>query len=556
MDKLIPRYYQSEAFDAVCFGWESHRKVLISAACGSGKTLIATMIILGFPDTRILYLADSDILCAQPLRTFSKYGVIAALEKASERASLNARVVVASAQTLSKQNRLDRFPKDHFGIVLVDEAHRGVAMDRSVINHFESANVAGFSATPMRSDKANLLEYYDKEVFSLPLCNVGNGSSHGNMIDLGFAPPVHRIRLPIEIDLLNVKTTIGADGKDYDLTQLDTTIAPVYDKIADAMVKHASNLHNLVFLPLIKSSEAFASICRAKGLRAVHVDGTTPNRNEIYYRFERGEYQVLTNAGVASTGVDLRRADGFWNLCPTRSMVQYIQRFGRTMRTLEGVIDDLPDEDQAEERKARIAASSKAKSTVFDMLWMHDDMSVIRPEYMFAPNLEQGQYLAKRMMGKRSDQDLAEISKKTLEDREEKLRKALLKGEEKAKKAFVSLQAAAALLNNQTLLEYEPIHSWEFEKPSDHLRQELARFGVDADSVPHRGAAETIIKEFYRRSRNGLATVKQIRFINQLEGNKEKKTRRPDLLTWKQAGFVIDGLLRDSRKRHEKSVAG
>ena len=49
--------------------------------------------------------------------------VYAQIEKAEETASPQAPVVIGSVQTLMREKRLRRWPPDHFGLVVVDEAY-------------------------------------------------------------------------------------------------------------------------------------------------------------------------------------------------------------------------------------------------------------------------------------------------------------------------------------------------------------------------------------------------------------------------------------------------
>lgn len=552
--QLTPRYYQREAYDSALFAWDDFRTILIQLGTGGGKTVIATMIALGLADKRILFLADQDELVRQPVRTFARFGIIAAIEKAKDYASLGARVIVASAQTLASQRRLDRYSPDHFDYILVDEAHRGSDRDKTICDYFETAKVCGFTATPFRANLADLSKYYEEVAYSMPLVNRDGGQ---DLIQLGFAPPVRRKRFDIAIDLANVKLSLTPDGKDYNLEGLETTLAPEYTNIAECLADEAAHHRTIAFLPLIKSSEAFAAICRSKGLRAVHIDGDTPNREEVYYRFEQGEIQVLCNASVVSTGVDLPTADALLNLTPTRSMSTYQQRFGRIMRPLPGVIDDLPEEHQALERRQRIAGSKKPFAVVFDLLWQHDDMTVIRPEHLFAKDAEQAAYLIERTSKLKSEQDMAKISAKYLEERERKLKEALQKAAEKEKRKLVDCGTAAALFNNDFLMAYTPVKPWEFEPATERDLQLLKKFGIDPESVPTAGVAAVLKRECLYRAQNNLASLGQIKLIRQLQKNEEErnKVQHPEKMTHIQLARYIDHVLAKKRRKKEEDKA-
>ena len=74
----------------------------------------------------------------QPIRDFLNdahpmIGVdnlIADVEMADHKARPTAPVVVASVQTLARSSRRERWPRDYFGLVVVDEAHHALAVAR------------------------------------------------------------------------------------------------------------------------------------------------------------------------------------------------------------------------------------------------------------------------------------------------------------------------------------------------------------------------------------------------------------------------------------------
>lgn len=552
--EIKARYFQREAFDAALFAWDDWRSILIQLGTGGGKTIIATMLAKAVAPARVLFVADQDELCAQPLRTFARYGLIAGLEKSKDYASLGARVVVASAQTLERRNRLERYRPDHFDYILIDEAHRGSDRDKVISDYFETAKICGFTATPFRQGLADLSKYYEHVAYSMPLVNRDGGQ---DLIALGFAPPVRRRRFDISIDLEKVRLSFSQDGKDFNLEDLETTLAPEYRNIAECLAEEAAEHRTLAFLPLIKSSEAFAAICRSKGLRAIHVDGKTPNRQEILYRFEQGEYQVLCNASVVSTGVDIPTADALLNLCVTKSMSTYQQRFGRIMRPLPGVIDDLTEEHQATERRRRIAGSKKPHAVVFDLLWQHDDMTAIRPEHLFARDQEQAAYLIERTKKMRSEQDLAAISAKYLEERERKLKEALQKAAEKEKRKLVTSNMAAALFNDDGLMQYTPVDQWEFDEPNPRDLEILKKFGIDPETVPTAGVAKVLKDECLRRAKFNLSSLAQLRLIRQLQKNEEesKKVQHPERMTHIQLARYIDRVIAQKKEKYEAKKA-
>jgi superfamily II DNA or RNA helicase len=103
--KLRP--YQEEAAKAIDNSWNAEfaRIVLISPT-GSGKTIIVAEVTDQRKAVkRILFIAHRDELIDQAIDKLRKArGIVAAKEKAADRASLDAAVVVASVETLARHN--------------------------------------------------------------------------------------------------------------------------------------------------------------------------------------------------------------------------------------------------------------------------------------------------------------------------------------------------------------------------------------------------------------------------------------------------------------------
>lgn len=100
---------------------------------------------------RVLILAHRGELLEQAADKLQRStGLVSAVEKA-ESTCLDSwyRVVVGSVQTLQRPARLERFPRDYFGTIIIDEAHHSITDGyRRILDYFGSAKVLGVTATP------------------------------------------------------------------------------------------------------------------------------------------------------------------------------------------------------------------------------------------------------------------------------------------------------------------------------------------------------------------------------------------------------------------------
>lgn len=525
------RYYQREARAALDSGFFEYKSGLLHLGTGAGKTSIVAKDIEANAKARCLFLGDQDELIMQPLRAIQRVGgVIAALEQAKNRAPHSARVVVGSSQTFSRKARRERFRPDHFDRIYVDEAHRGAKRDKEITNYFETAQVCGMTATPFTSSLRDLSKFYETVFYSKPMLN---------LCEEGFAPPMEIFHLPVEIDLDGVEVAKG----EYTAEAIDSTITPKLLRIAKVFADYAKTRHTLAYLPLIKTSMAFAAALRSVGVTARHVDGTSHDRQQILEAFARGEFAVLCNAGVVGTGVDLPIADCFLNLTPMRSMSEYQQRAGRSLRPWPGLIDHLPEREQAAERCELIAWSEKPNALMFDLLWQHDELGCMSPAHLVATSEEEAKAMMLAARRQMTPEDLLALQKRVQAEKEQQLARALERAAIKADvRKAVPFSQAAHLIGRARLLSYEPVARWELQLPSDPQRNLLANFGVDPNTVESKGAASKLLDELVFRRKNRFATIKQIKLLLRINETRDPEARIPEphRLTVTEAAAEID----------------
>ena len=514
------RDYQAECRDAVLSAWgekpwhtegETFRSVLVNLSTSAGKTVIAGDVIRTVKDKgRCLFIADTDELCAQPRQKFNRlFDMPAAVEKAAVEASLQSDVVIGSAQTLQRQERLNRFEPDHFSYIFVDEAHRGSDRNKLIIDYFASAKVMGMTATAFRakrSDKsglADLSDYYDTVAFEMGMFD---------LIDEGYLVPLKVLTLPVVVDIRKIKQTMTTEGMEYDRTELDTTITPFFREICRMILEHAKDRQIIVFNPLIKTSQRFVAIAREMGIEAEHVDGKSRDRDDIIGRFEIGKFQILSNSALLSTGWDAPKVDCLLNLAPTRSVGLFRQKVGRIGRVLPGVIDGIEDRDQ---RKAAIAASAKPDALILDLLWQVERFGVSGPSDLIAANVGEKEALELKLKRTTGARDLQEVSAEVQAEREEKLKRELIEAAERKKRLEAptggdSIDLVAATLHSKKLGDYEPAMKWEYLPVTDKQRAWMIKQGIDPGSARNRGHASAFMNLIFARKQAGLAPYRAV----------------------------------------------
>lgn len=215
--KYPPRYYQQIAIErtirAVAQG---KNKVLLVMATGTGKTYTAFQIIYRLwkskTKKRILFLADRNILIDQTMiNDFAPFKDVMTKIKGDYDPAYQ--IYMGLYQQLkgteNRENLYEKFPKDFFDLIVIDECHRGSASEesswREILNYFDSATKIGLTATPKNLESINTFRYFGEPVYTYSL-------KQG--IEDGFLAPYRVIRIGLDSDVGNIEIKQGTTNTD------------------------------------------------------------------------------------------------------------------------------------------------------------------------------------------------------------------------------------------------------------------------------------------------------------------------------------------------------
>jgi DNA repair protein RadD len=319
------RPYQSAALDETSQAFRSHRRVLLVAPTGAGKTTIAAEIIRRSVERgkRIVFLAHRKELIEQCSTRLDQFGIDHGVIMASNsRHRPNLPVQVASVQTLINRD-LDAPPN----LIIIDETHRCTSASyQTVINNCGNPYVLGLTATPIRADGKGLASQFDVMV---------QCPTVAELTELGYL--VRAVSYAGKrIDLSGVRIC----GGDYDRDQLADWMNKPH-LIGDCVTEWkriAEGRSTMLFAAGVAHSKAIVESFREFGVKAAHLDGTTPKdeRSTILARLASGSLTLVSNAMVLTEGVDVPRVDCIVLARPTKSAGLYLQMAGRGLRTFPG----------------------------------------------------------------------------------------------------------------------------------------------------------------------------------------------------------------------------
>ncbi|GAB7220282.1 DEAD/DEAH box helicase family protein [Vibrio comitans] len=326
-----PNSVQLEALDALSQTREKgNQKGLVVLGTGMGKTWLSAFDAMQCNAQKVLFVAHREEILTQALNTYTKLwpqkssGYFNSIEK-----SIDKQMVFASVQTLGKETHLSSFARDHFDYIVVDEFHHASANTYlNVINYFEPKFLLGLTATPDRTDQADILSLCNNNlVFERNLV-------HG--IDTGILVPFHYFG--IWDDTLDYQEIPWRNGK-FDPRSLDAAFAT--HKRAQHIFKHwekHQQSRTLAFCVSVSHADYMANQFNAKysayGYKALSVHSQSKvRRNEALQQLSDGEVQVLFSVDLFNEGTDLPSIDTILMIRPTQSNIIFLQQLGRGLRT-------------------------------------------------------------------------------------------------------------------------------------------------------------------------------------------------------------------------------
>ena len=481
------RPYQEAARQAIHTQWNSGvQRTLLVLPTGTGKTIVFAAVVEDAvrAGRRVLILAHRGELLDQAAdKILRSTGLASAVEKA-ESSCLGSwyRVVVGSVQSLQRPQRLEQFPHDYFGTIVIDEAHHAITDGyRRVLDWFPEADVLGVTATPDRGDMRNLGEVFGSLAYEYKLTEA---------IRDGFLCRILAQTIPLQLDI----STVGMSGGDYAVGELGGALDPYLDQIAAEMKKHCRDRKTVVFLPLIKTSQKFRDILNAHGFNAAEVNGQSADRAEVLADFEAGKYNVLCNSMLLTEGWDCPSVDCVVVLRPTKVRSLYSQMVGRGTRLSPGKKDLL----------------------LLDFLWLTDRHELCRPADLICEDRAVAQQMTDNLAAAACPEDIEDAAKQAGEDvvaqREEALAKQLAEQRRKRARLVDPLQYEMSI-QAEDLTGYVPAFGWESSPPTAEQLTALEKLGIQPDGVDSAGKAGLLLDRLAKRRDEGLTTPKQIRCL-------------------------------------------
>lgn len=322
---------QSELIEGVAQSMRrGNRRVLMQAATGSGKTIMAAEILRRAmaKGSTTWFIVPRKELLRQTSKTYDQFNIRRSFI-ASGMKYKPCQNHIASMQTLNR--RLDSLVAPDMAVI--DETHYGGQQLGAIIDWLNEAGtyIIGLSATPKKHNGQGMDMWYDDMVL---------GPSIEWLMDNGRLSK-YKAFAPSRPDLSKVKVVAGEYGKK---SLDDYMMEHGKELIGDAVntyKKHSDGELGLTFCTSIKESKRTATAYLNAGVSAAHIDGTMcdDSRRFLINKFANREITQLVSVDLMTFGFDLAAQVGrdvviecLSDLAPTKSEAKQLQKWGRVLR--------------------------------------------------------------------------------------------------------------------------------------------------------------------------------------------------------------------------------
>lgn len=318
---ISPNLMQANALESLNQLRDSgEHKGLIVSATGTGKTYLSAFDVMAFKPKKMLFIAHREQILKKSRDDYAgllkenhaDFGIYSGNTKNTE-----AKYLFATIQTISQDHHLKQFSRDEFDYIIIDEAHRSAAGSYTkVLNYFRPKFLLGMTATPERTDDADIFRLFDYNI-------------------------AYEIRLQqaLEADILTSFHYFGVTDfdidEDSDIDELseESRIQNIVNKI-NYYGHSGETLRGLIFTANIKEAEMIAKSLANYGFRTKALTGSTsPEEREAAVQdLEDGFLDYIVTVDIFNEGVDIPSVNQVVMLRQTQSAIIFVQQLGRGLR--------------------------------------------------------------------------------------------------------------------------------------------------------------------------------------------------------------------------------
>lgn len=311
-------------------------KALLISATGTGKTYASAFAARELEFKRVLFLVHRNQIAKQALKSYRKVfdckvsmGMVTGKYQ-----DYDADFVFATVQTLSKEDTLSRYKKEHWDLIIIDEAHHSSADSyKKIMDYFTPKLWLGMTATPDKRDDnlegRNIYEIFNHQIaYEIRLQNA---------MEEDLLCPFHYFGITDLEVIADAGKSSEQKIENFRYLTSDERVLNVM-KQAEFFGHSGDRVKGLIFCSRIDEAKELSVKFNEKGWRTLVLSGSDSEtvRAAAIERLAGDNVEdaldYIISVDIFSEGVDVPEINQVIMLRPTESPIIFIQQLGRGLR--------------------------------------------------------------------------------------------------------------------------------------------------------------------------------------------------------------------------------
>ena len=315
-------------------------KALLISATGTGKTYASAFAARELEFKRVLFLVHRNQIVKQALKSYRKVfgGQVSMGMVTGKYQDYDADFVFATIQTLSKTDILSQYNKEHWDLIIIDEAHHSSADSyKKIMDYFKPKLWLGMTATPDKRDD----HLGDRNIYEIFNHQIAYEIRLQNAMEENLLCPFHYFGLTDLEIIADVGKSSEEKVENFTYLTSDDRVLNVM-KQAEFFGYSGERVKGLIFCSRIDEARELSVKFNEKGWRTLVLSGGDSEavRAAAIERLAGEEKEdaldYIISVDIFSEGVDVPEINQVIMLRPTESPIIFIQQLGRGLRKAEG----------------------------------------------------------------------------------------------------------------------------------------------------------------------------------------------------------------------------
>jgi len=355
---------QIEAYKSIYdYFKDGGKTAIVQIPVGCGKSGLAALIPLGIAKGRVLVIAPNLTIKEGLYESFDitnrqkcfwrKRGVlsnetmiggpfISTLDSGNLTVTEESHIVITNVQQLATNSEkwLNKFPKDYFDLIIIDEAHHSAATSwTQVIDRFTNAKVVNMTATPFRSDKQ---EISGDLVYRYPF-KKATFKGYIKRIKAWYVAPTELVfTAKGKTKTYTLEEVMKMKEKDWfsrGIALSEICNNHIVDNSLEKLeeLRQTGTHHQLIAVGCsVDHAKTIRSLYTMRGYNAdlIYSQMDENDKKEVLRRLKNGELDCIVQVQMLGEGFDHPKLSVAAIFRPFRTLAPYIQFVGRILRVI------------------------------------------------------------------------------------------------------------------------------------------------------------------------------------------------------------------------------